>query len=143
MGADGDDSLDAKLTTHKEDTKDQIDREAEARRADINNEAATRESEIQNARDAASARSDQVEADSKDRDTALQNAVDSAAGEKSGSQVVYKSGTEGNSAEETITGTLPGLIPGKTYSIDVDVLRNDLGDPSEYVKSINVGGHNM
>jgi hypothetical protein len=63
--------------------------------------------------------------------------------ENAGTQVVYKSGTTGNSVDETITGTLSGLVPGHTYSIDADVLRNDLGQSSEYVKSINVGGHDM
>jgi hypothetical protein len=57
-----------------------------------------------------------------------------------GSQVVYQQGT---TASDNVDGTLTGLVPGARYTIGVEVLRNDLGHDSEYVKSVTVGGTNL
>jgi hypothetical protein len=58
-------------------------------------------------------------------------------------QAIYKAGTLGNSVDEAITGTIIDLVPNTEYQVTVEILRDDLGDPSEYVKSINVAGTGM
>ena len=57
--------------------------------------------------------------------------------------MIYKSGTSGNGDDETITGTIIDLEPNVEYQVAVEILRNDLGDNDEWVKSINVGGTGM
>merc|ERR1719199_1942989 len=57
--------------------------------------------------------------------------------------VFHKAGTGGNGPDDTVDGSITGLVPGARYNIDVEILRNDLGHSSEYVKSILVGGEDM
>eukprot|EP00937_MAST-01D_sp_MAST-1D-sp2_P001110 g1110.t1 len=60
------------------------------------------------------------------------------------SQVVYQQGRgDFNDRSQNVSGTLTGLVPGARYRIGVEVLRNDLANYHERVKSITVGGTNM
>ena len=52
-------------------------------------------------------------------------------------KVIYEEGDAGGEAPTTYSGVLY-VIPGAEYSIKFEVLRNDLGDPSEKVSDIKI-----
>ena len=62
---------------------------------------------------------------------------------KTVTQLIYKAGNQGNGVDENIDGTITGLVPNAHYAVSVEVLRNDLGDSDEFVRSITINNKGM
>jgi hypothetical protein len=65
---------------------------------------------------------------------------------KTVTQLIYKAEATTRTSTplgENIDGTITGLVPGAQYAVSVEVLRNDLGSSSEFVRSITINNKGM